>query len=55
MVSQIAENISYTPIEATIMEIMMNEINNQNTVKRSSFMEIFFLKQGINKFVQRGY
>ena len=42
-------------MEATIMAIIMNEINNQDTVNRSSFMEIFSLKLGINKFGQKGY
>ena len=41
MVSQTAAKIEYTSMEATIMEIMINENNNQYTVKRSSFMEIF--------------
>ena len=34
---------------------MINEINNQNKVKRSSFMETFSLNQGINKFGQKLY
>ena len=42
-------------MEATIVEIMINEINNQGTVKRLSFMETFSLKQGINKLGHKGY
>ena len=53
MVSQTAENIYYNSMEATIMAIMKNESNNQYTVKRSSLMETFILKQGINKFGQK--
>ena len=37
-------------METTMMEILINEINNQDTVKSSSFIKIFSLKQGINKF-----
>ena len=40
-------------MEETIIAIMINEINNQDTVNRSSFMEKFSLKQGINKFGQK--
>ena len=40
MVSQTEENIEFTSTEATIIEIVINEINNQDTVKRSSFMRI---------------
>ena len=42
-------------MEATIMVIIINETNNQDTAKRSSFMETFSLKQTINKFSQKGY
>ena len=35
------------------MEIMINEDNNQYTVKRSSFIEKPSLKQGIKKFGQK--
>ena len=55
MVSQTDDNVEYTSMEATIVEIMMYKINNQDTVKRSSFMETFSLKLGINKFCQKGY
>ena len=39
MVSYTDENIEYTSMEATIMSEMINGINNQDTVKRLSFME----------------
>ena len=42
-------------MEATIVAIMINEINNQDTVKSSPFIETFSLKQGINKLVHKGY
>ena len=42
-------------MEATITEIIINETNNQDTVKRSSFMRIFILKQRIRKFDQKVY
>ena len=42
-------------MEATIMAIMINEINNQDTVNMSSFMETFSLKQGMKKFIQKVY
>ena len=32
---------------------MINETNNQDTVKTSSFLEIFSLRQGINNFGQK--
>ena len=35
MVSQTAEKIEYNSMGATIMAIMINEINNRDTVKRS--------------------
>ena len=38
-----------------ITEIMINEINNQDIVKRSSFMVILSLKQGKNNFGQKVY
>ena len=41
MVSQTSDNIEYNTIEITVMEIMINEINNQYTVKRSSLLETF--------------
>ena len=50
---QTAEKLGYTSIEATIMAIMINEINNQDTVKRSSYMKKFSLKQGINIFFRK--
>ena len=37
------------------MEIMINEINNQDTLKRSSLMATFSLKLGIKKFGLKGY
>ena len=55
MVSQIDWTIEYTSMEAKIMSIIMNEINNQDTVKRSSFTETFNLKQEIMKLGQKGY
>ena len=55
MVSQTAEKIEYGSMEATLMSIMINEINNQDTVKRKQFMEKFSLKQEINNFFQKGY
>ena len=42
-------------MESTIMPIMINGINNQDTLRRSQFMEIFSLKQVIRKFGQKGY
>ena len=54
MVSQTAEKTEYTSTEEKIMEMMINEINNEDTVKRSLFMETFSLQQGINKFGQKG-
>ena len=42
-------------MEATAMYILINEINNQDTVNISSFIKIFGLKQGINKFGQKVY
>ena len=53
MVSQTADKIEYNSTEATIIAIIINESNNQYTVKRSSLMETFILKQGINKFGQK--
>ena len=35
--------------------MIINEINNQDTVKRSSLMTTFSLKQGIKKFGQKGF
>ena len=35
MVSHESEKIEYTSTEATIMSIMINAINNKDTVKRS--------------------
>ena len=55
MVSYTAEKIEYTSTEQKMMVKMINEINNQDTLKRSSFMEKFSLKQGINKFGQQVY
>ena len=34
-VSNIAEKMEYTSVEATMMEIFINLVNNQDTVKRS--------------------
>ena len=34
---------------------MINQINNQYILKRSSFLETFSLKQVITKFGQKGY
>ena len=53
MVSHIDENIEYTPTESEMMAITINEINNQDTVKRSSFIETLGLKQEIKKFGQK--
>ena len=39
MVSQTDESIENTYMEDTMMEIMMNKINIQNTVKRLSYLE----------------
>ena len=50
MASQTDEKIERTYVEATIMKIMINGINNQYTVKRSLFLEIVSLRQGVNKF-----
>ena len=36
-------------------ELIINEINKQSTVNRSSFMEKFSVKQEMNKFSQKGY
>ena len=38
-----------------VLAIMTNEINNQDTVERLSFMEKFSLKQVIKKFFRKGY
>ena len=35
MVSHTDEKIEYTSVSATVMEIMINETNNQDTLKRS--------------------
>ena len=53
MVSKTAEKIEYDSMGATIMAIMINEINNQDTVKRKQFMERFSLKQGKINFVKK--
>ena len=53
MVSQTAEKIEYNSMGATIMAIMINEINNQDTVKRKQFMERFSLKQEKIYFVKK--
>ena len=42
-------------MEATIMAIMINEINNQYTVKSSLSMETFSFKPVLNKSGQKGY
>ena len=54
MVSHTDDKIEYNFMEATIMTILINEINNQDTGKRSSFMEKFSLKLVINTFSQKG-
>ena len=41
MVSKTAENIEYTSVDAIIMSIIINEINNQDTLKSLLFMETF--------------
>ena len=53
MVSQTAEKIEYDSMGATIMSIIINEINNQDTVKRKQFMERFSLKEGKINFVNK--
>ena len=45
MVSQTSENIAFTSMKAKMGEIIINEINNQDTVKGLSFLETFSLKQ----------
>ena len=55
MLSHTDQNIEYTYMEETIIAIMINEINNQDTVNRSSFMEKFSLKQVIKKIFRKGY
>ena len=55
MVSHTAEKIEYTYMGETTMTIMINEINNQDTVNSLSFMETFSFKQGIRKFGQKRY
>ena len=55
MVSQTVEKIEYDSMEAKIKAIMINEINEQDKVKSSPFMETFSLKQVIEKFGQKGY
>ena len=54
MVSQIADNIEYNSTESTITEIMINEVNNQDKLKRLSFIENP-QKKRIYKFSQKGY
>ena len=39
MVSYTDENIEYTSMEATIMSKMIHGFNNEDTVKRLSFLE----------------
>ena len=46
--------MEYNSMDTTTMSIIINEINNQDTVKRSSFMEKFSLKLVINTFSQKG-
>ena len=55
MVSHTDDNMEYIFMEAKIMEIMINQINNQDTVKSSLFMETLSLKRVINKFGQKSY
>ena len=55
MVSHTYGKIKYTSTESKTMTIMINEINNQDSVKRSSLMVTFSLKQVIKKFGQKGY
>ena len=45
MVSQKYEKIEYTSTEAIIMAIVINEINNQDTVKRLSLLETLSLNK----------
>ena len=42
-------------MEAKSTEIIINEINNKDTVKRSLSMETFSLKQEMKKFAQKRY
>ena len=42
-------------MEGSVTIIMINEINNQYTVMRSSFIGKSSLKQGIKKFSQKVY
>ena len=53
MVSHTDNNIEYTYMEAKIVSIMINGINIQDKVKRSSFMEKLSLKQGIKILVRK--
>ena len=55
MVSETVEKIEYDSMEAKIKAIMINEINEQETVKSSPSMETFSLKQVIEKFGQKGH
>ena len=54
MVSQTTEKIEYTSLEEKTMEIMINEGNNQDKLKRLSFIENP-QKKRIYKFSQKGY
>ena len=42
-------------MEASLMVIIIDEINNQDTVNNSSFMGTFSEKQRMKKFGQKGY
>ena len=55
VVSQKSEKIEYTSMVERIVSIIINKINNQDIVKRSSLMETFSLEQGIKRFVNKGY
>ena len=55
IVSQTAEKEEYTEEEAVIMAIFINEMNNQTTEIKKSFLETYSLKQGIKKFGEKGY
>ena len=55
IVTQTAKKDEYTEEEAVVMAIFINEMNNQTTERKKSFLETYSLKQGIKKFGEKGY
>ena len=50
IVTQTVKKDEYTEEEAVVMAVFINEMNNQTTEKKKSFLETYSLKQGIKKF-----